>query len=308
VGKTRLDEALVARGFFEDRAQATRACLAGAVRSHGLALTKPGQHVDPSLELAVEAPRRYASRGGDKLAGALRDFSLCVDGLRCIDVGASSGGFTDCLLQQGAASVCAVDVGYGQFDWCLRTDERVTLFERTNIKDATPLALGAPFDLLVADVSFTPLTPLLPVFERLVETVLPLQPAPAHNTGILGAKRRESLAAQPPTSTDSRVHARHDLTLPAVLVLVKPQFELVKGRVPEGVVRDPQAHVDALNKVLAGLDGTGLTPQGLAFSAIKGPKGNIEFFLWAQWGGIPATIDVEMVVQKAHEALDREPA
>jgi 23S rRNA (cytidine1920-2'-O)/16S rRNA (cytidine1409-2'-O)-methyltransferase len=269
VGKTRLDDALVARGFFEDRAQATRACLAGAVRSRGLALTKPGQHVDPSLELAVEAPRRYASRGGDKLAGALRDFSLCVDGLRCVDVGASSGGFTDCLLQQGAASVCAVDVGYGQFDWRLRTDERVTLFERTNIRDATPLALGAPFDLLVADVSFTPLTPLLPVFERLVAS---------------------------------------NKTLPAVLVLVKPQFELVKGRVPEGVVRDPQAHVDALNKVLAGLGGTGLTSQGLTFSAIKGPKGNIEFFLWAQWGGIPATIDVEMVVQKAHEALDREPA
>ena len=104
------------------------------------------------IEVA-ERPR-YVSRGGDKLAGALESFGVAVAGRRAVDVGASTGGFTDCLLQNGAASVVAVDVGYGQLAWSLRGDERVVVFERTNIRHADPAALGAPFDLVVADVSF----------------------------------------------------------------------------------------------------------------------------------------------------------
>ncbi|MDR3053207.1 MAG: TlyA family RNA methyltransferase, partial [Coriobacteriales bacterium] len=236
--KLRLDELLVARGHFASQGQAARAIVAGTVKSASELLSKPGLLVDATLPLTVEQPKRFVSRGGEKLAGALADFGFSVAGLHCIDVGASTGGFTDCLLQQGAAWVKAVDVGYGQLAWQLREDARVTVFERTNIKEVEPALLGAPFDLAVADVSFIGLARLVPVLARLL--------------GEGGS----------------------------LIALVKPQFELPRGSVGQrGVVVKPAAHTAALEQVLAGLEGTALEPCGLTFSPIKGPKGNIEFFL-----------------------------
>ena len=168
--KRRLDAELVEQGFFPDARQAERAVMAGLVSSGGERLTKPGAQVKPGIALHVKGSRKqsaqglgtYVSRGGLKLEGALAAFRLDVAGLNCIDVGCSTGGFTDCLLKQGARRVAAVDVGYGQFDWGLRCDGRVALFERTNICDADPTALGAPFALAVADVSFTSIATILP--------------------------------------------------------------------------------------------------------------------------------------------------
>lgn len=153
--RRRLDAELVAQGLFHTRDEAMRAVLAGEVSSRGERLTSPGAQVRPGCELHVRAASRYVSRGGLKLEGALDAFGIDPTGRACLDVGCSTGGFTDCLLKRGALRVAAVDVGRAQFAWALRCDERVALFEDTNICDADPAELGAPFDLAVADVSFT---------------------------------------------------------------------------------------------------------------------------------------------------------
>jgi len=168
MAKTRLDELLVARGHFATREQAARACIAGIVRSRDTVLSKPGTLVDGGLPINLIESRPFVSRGGEKLAGALDEFGLSVKGSRCIDIGASTGGFSDCLLKRGAASVVAVDVGYGQLAWQIRSDERVTVFERTNIRTADPAALGAPFDVAVVDVSFMTVRNILRQIERLL--------------------------------------------------------------------------------------------------------------------------------------------
>jgi 23S rRNA (cytidine1920-2'-O)/16S rRNA (cytidine1409-2'-O)-methyltransferase len=168
MSKQRVDEVLVARGLAATVAEAQRLCIAGEVSGAGERLSKPGMLVDPSTPLQVRDQARFVSRGGHKLDGALERFGLSVRGLRCLDIGASTGGFTDCLLQRGAASVAAVDVGYGQLSWRLRSDARVAVFERTNIRLADPIQLGAPFDLAVADLSFTALSGLLAGVEELL--------------------------------------------------------------------------------------------------------------------------------------------
>jgi 23S rRNA (cytidine1920-2'-O)/16S rRNA (cytidine1409-2'-O)-methyltransferase len=167
-GRVRADVALVDAGLFPSREQARAAILAGQVRVDGHPLTKAGHQVAPDTAFEVAETQRYVSRGGTKLAGALDDFGLDPAGLRAIDVGASTGGFTDCLLQRGAVSVAAVDVGYGQLAWSLRTDQRVAVFERTNIKYASARDLGAPFDLAVIDVSFIGLARVLPKVSELL--------------------------------------------------------------------------------------------------------------------------------------------
>ena len=259
--KVRLTELLVSRGLSENVAEAERAILAGDVLGDDAPLTQPGMTVDSRLTLRIKPHGRYVSRGGDKLFGALRDFAFDPAGLHCLDVGASTGGFTDCLLQQGAASVVAVDVAYGQFAWQLRSDKRVRLFERTNIRDIDPDLAGAPFDVAVVDLSFVSLRSALPA----------LAPFLAEG-GML-------------------------------IALVKPQFELAASLVAGGVVIDKAAHVQALEQVIEAALRSGLAPQAATFSQIKGPKGNIEFFLLAQRGGIPATIDTLNVVDAAHEGL-----
>jgi 23S rRNA (cytidine1920-2'-O)/16S rRNA (cytidine1409-2'-O)-methyltransferase len=164
MAKIRLDTLLARRGLFASRARAAASVMAGEVRvgGGGERAAKPGQLVAEDIELAVDERPRFASRGGVKLANALAATGVDPAGRRCLDVGASTGGFTDCLLQAGAEHVVALDVAYGELDWSLRTDERVTVIERTNARGLTPDQLPYAPDLVVADVSFISLTKVLP--------------------------------------------------------------------------------------------------------------------------------------------------
>ena len=168
----RADELLLARGLAGDAHEATALILADRVRTgadDSIVVDKPGMRLAPDASLSVKASARFVSRGGEKLEGALEAFGIEVAGLRCIDLGASTGGFTDCLLQRGASSVVAVDVGYGQLAHKLATDPRVTIHDRTNIRTADPAELGAPFDLVVADLSFIGLAQVADAVARLVD-------------------------------------------------------------------------------------------------------------------------------------------
>lgn len=260
--RRRIDALLADRGLFPSRERARAAVLAGDVRVNGEVVTKAGHSVDEDASIEVAEKQRFVSRGGEKLFGALESFGLDVAGMRAIDVGASTGGFTDCLLQRGAASVVAVDVGYGQLAWSLRTDPRVTVYERLNIRAADPEHLGAPFNLVVIDVSFISLRVVLP-----------------HLLALLGPEGH-------------------------LVALVKPQFEAGKGRVGKrGVVRDPKVHADVLGAAAEAVREAGLVVRGLTCSPIKGPEGNIEFWMWAARSGEPTDVSAERVVASAHEML-----
>lgn len=165
--KVRLDDFLVEQGYFSDKDAVLRAVIAKEVRVDDVYVTSAAVKILPDADIFIKNGRHFVSRGGFKLQGALDHFQQKVDGLRCIDVGSSTGGFTDCLLQAGAAEVTCVDVNYGQLAWKLRQDPRVKVFERTNIRTADPAQLGAPFDLAVCDVSFIGLAQLAPVFAQL---------------------------------------------------------------------------------------------------------------------------------------------
>jgi len=242
-GRQRLDLELVERGLAASRQQAQQLIRSGRVRSGTTVLDKPGVAVEASLPLAVEHPPRFVSRGGDKLVAALEALPIAVEGRICLDGGISTGGFSDCLLQHGAARVYGIDVGYGQTAWSLRTDPRVVLRERTNLRHLEPAELyeaSDPWpDLAVADVSFIALARVLPAIRRLLR-----RPAEA-------------------------------------ILLVKPQFEVGPGRVGKGgVVRDPAAHVDAIAGVVSAAADLDWEAAGLVGSPITGPAGNHEYLLW----------------------------
>lgn len=165
--KMRLDSLLVERGFFETPGDALRAVLAHEVKVGDTYADSAALMVAPDADVWVKGQERYVSRGGYKLEGALKAFGQSVEGLRCLDAGSSTGGFTDCLLQAGAAQVTCVDVGYGILAWKVRQDPRTVVFERTNIRTAGPDELGAPFDVVVADLSFIGLASLAPTFAQL---------------------------------------------------------------------------------------------------------------------------------------------
>lgn len=164
--KIRLDDLLVARGDFPDREAALRAVMAREVRVDDVYVASAAVKVAPDADIFIRGRKQFVSRGGTKLQGALDAFQQNVADMNCLDIGSSTGGFTDCLLQAGAARVAALDVNYGQLAWKIRQDPRVAVFERTNIKEADPTALGAPFDLIVIDVSFIGLAALAPLFPR----------------------------------------------------------------------------------------------------------------------------------------------
>ncbi|MBM5790779.1 MAG: TlyA family RNA methyltransferase [Cyanobacteria bacterium M_surface_10_m1_298] len=246
--KRRLDLHLVELGLVTSRQQAQQLIRAGKVRSGDRILDKPGLEVLPELELQVEQPQRFVSRGGEKLLAAVEAFPLALEQRICLDGGISTGGFSDCLLQHGASRVYGVDVGYGQTAWSLRTDARLVLKERTNLRHLQPEDLyGAddPWpDLAVADVSFIRLALVLPALGRL-----------------LRPERREAV------------------------LLVKPQFEVGKERVGKGgVVRDPLAHADAIEGVIAAALSEGWRSCGVVASPITGPAGNHEYLLWLRSG------------------------
>jgi 23S rRNA (cytidine1920-2'-O)/16S rRNA (cytidine1409-2'-O)-methyltransferase len=256
----RLDTLLAERGLFASRSRAAASVMAGEVRlgGDGERAQKPGQMVDPDIPVAVDERPRFVSRGGVKLANALAHFGLDVAGRQALDVGASTGGFTDCLLQAGAAHVVALDVAYGELDWRLRNDERVTVLERSNARALAATGLPYTPDLVVIDVSFISLTKVLPA--------------------VLAC-----------------LADRHD-----VLAMVKPQFEVGRGRVGKGgVVRDPDMRRGALVEVAAFARGQGASVLGFASSGLPGPKGNRESFVWlAERGREGAVSDLEAAARE----------
>ncbi|MEB3325155.1 MAG: TlyA family RNA methyltransferase [Cyanobacteriota bacterium] len=250
--RQRLDLLLVQRGLASSREQAQQLIRAGAVRQAGRVVDKPGTPLPDDAPLEVAARPRFVSRGGEKLEAALEAFPLIVRDRVALDGGLSTGGFSDCLLQHGARRVYGIDVGYGQVAWSLRTDPRMVVRERTNLRHLTPEELYGPEDplpdLAVADLSFISLRCVLPALGQL------LRPT----------------AAQTPLD---------------LVVLVKPQFEVGRGAVGKGgVVRDGAAHGMAIASVLDAAVALGWRAQGLVGSPITGPAGNHEYLLWLASG------------------------
>jgi 23S rRNA (cytidine1920-2'-O)/16S rRNA (cytidine1409-2'-O)-methyltransferase len=236
--KTRIDQALVERGFFESRERAQRAIMAGEVRAGDRVFAKPAEMIDNDMAISVVEQSQFASRGALKLAGALDHFQIDPRDKIALDIGASTGGFTDCLLQRGAAKVFAVDVGHGQLAWKLRKDSRVVVIEKVNARFLSREHVAEDVDLCVIDVSFISLTLILPrAFELITEN------------GV-------------------------------ILALIKPQFELERKDVSRGgIVRQPDLHEKAQQKIVKFVEEAKLHVVGLAPSAITGADGNQEFFI-----------------------------
>ena len=263
--KKRLDVLLTERNLAESRAKAQAFIMAGLVYVQGQKADKPGISYEENVDIEVRGEVcPYVSRGGLKLEKALRDFQVDPTGFVCSDSGASTGGFTDCLLQQGAKKVFAIDVGYGQLDWKIRSDPRVVVMERTNIRYVTPEQLGEPLDLSVVDVSFISLKIVLPAIQAL------LKPGMGQVLCLI----------------KPQFEAGRDQV----------------GK--KGVVRDPQIHKQVLDDFVELAAKLGFTILGLTFSPVKGPEGNIEFLghltLADAEGVQPDTADI---VAQAHEAL-----
>ena len=257
--RARLDAELVRRGLARSREQAGELVAAGLVAVAGQRASKAATQVarDAPITVTESGDPGYVSRGGHKLAGALRAFpELAVAGRNALDAGASTGGFTDVLLRAGAAHVVAADVGYGQLAWSLRTDPRVTVLDRVNVRALEPLT-PAP-DLVVADLSFISLTLVLPAL----------------------------VAVATPEAN--------------FVLLVKPQFEVGKGRVgPGGVVREATDRSAAIEKVAGAAAELGLGARGITASPLPGPAGNVEYFLWLRRGAPP--LDAEQVARAIEE-------
>ncbi len=255
--RRRIDALLADRGLARSRTSAAAAVRSGRVRvgRDGPRPTKPGALVPEDAELLVEGPPRFVSRGGIKLEHALDALGVDVAGRSCLDVGASTGGFTDCLLQRGAARVVAVDVGYGQLDWGLRNDARVEVLERVNARALRPDDLPYTPDLATIDVSFISLRKVIPAVVGCL--------APAGE----------------------------------LLALVKPQFELGRGRVPGGVVRSAEDRREAILGIARAALAAGLVIRGFAGSGLEGPKGNRETFVWCASDG-PGIEDLEAAVSR----------
>lgn len=242
MSKQRLDILLVDRQLSPSRQQASRIIQAGWVKVNQQVIDKPGTEVDIAANIEVLAKPPYVSRGGEKLAKALDYFSIDVKDRIALDGGISTGGFTDCLLQAGAKQVYGVDVGYGQVAWSLRQDPRLILKERTNFRYLTPEQLYG--EAQRADLAVMDLSFI-------------------------------SLTKVLPTLSELLVAPRE------VILLVKPQFEVGRDRVgKKGVVRDPQDQAEAIFTVLQAALKQGWSYQGLTWSPITGPAGNIEYLLW----------------------------
>ena len=276
----RIDTFLVERDLVESREQAKRLILAGAVTVNGNARIKPGQRIPADAEVVVQQQQKYVSRGGFKLEKALHTFDINVHNRVALDVGASTGGFTDCLLQHGAKFVYAIDVGYGQLAWKLRKHPQVQPIEKTNIRHLTPAhlkasALNDPEDcasIVVIDVSFISLRTVLPSVIKLLR------------------------------SCDDRFD---------IIALLKPQFEAGKAYVKKGgIVSDKQVHIQTIDTLIAFVtEKLGATMRGLTYSPIHKDIGNIEYLLWLtvdDEGGdaCPHQQTTVEVVEAAHEFFE----
>ncbi len=259
MAKKRVDVLMVERGLCPSRAVAQRLVMAGQVRINGQLVLKASSTVQGNVAIEIEQPPPYVSRGGEKLAAALASFPIQVHGKTCADIGASTGGFTDCLLQHGARRVYAIDVGKGILHWKLRQDARVVVMEETNARHVEKLPEAV--DLVSVDASFISLKILLPVLKAW------FYPEQALTS---------EAEAQPPDSQPK-----------TLVALIKPQFEAGRNEVArgDGVIRDASIHRRVLQEILEFAREEGFAILGLMRSPLMGPKGNVEFLAWM---GYPA--------------------
>ena len=275
MSKVRLDVLLVERGLAESRAKAQAMIMAGQVRVADQVTLKPATAISTDSVLTIDSGPRFVSRGGEKLDAALDAFGINVTGLVCADVGVSTGGFTDCLLQRGAAKVYAIDVGKGILHWKLRNDPRVVLMEETNARFVE--SLPEQISLVTVDASFISLKILLPVVKK---WLTPLQ-LPPFSEQMGGEKEG------------------------GIIALIKPQFEAGKKDVSrgDGVIRDPEIHKQVLLHVLGFAQNEGFQIRGLIKSPLLGPKGNAEFLVWLDQLG--TGLDQKESVEEGNEKLSQ---
>ena len=257
--KERLDVLLVKQGLAPSREKAKAIIMSGNVFVAGQREDKAGSVFDEAAVITVkENPLKYVSRGGLKLEKAMQCFPITLAGSVCMDIGASTGGFTDCMLQSGAAKVYSGDVGHGQLAWKLRNDERVVCMEKTNFRYMVPSDIQDALDFASVDVSFISLTKIL---------------IPARN--LLKESGR-------------------------MVCLIKPQFEAGRDKVgKKGVVREPEIHREVIAKVIDFADLTGFSVQGLTYSPVKGPEGNIEYLVFLEK---KTALPEEIISLTEHEA------
>jgi 23S rRNA (cytidine1920-2'-O)/16S rRNA (cytidine1409-2'-O)-methyltransferase len=270
VRKIRLDLLLVERGLAESRSLAQRLIMAGQVRVNGEVMLRAAAKVTSDVRLEVEHGPRFVSRGGEKLEAALQAFDVTIEGRVCADVGASTGGFTDCLLQHGAARVYSIDVGKGILDWKLRCDPRVVVKEETNARYIK--SLSEPVQVITLDVSFISLKIMLPVVRDWLF--------------------KESVDGQN--------------LMGSIIALIKPQFEAGRQQVGrnKGVIRDPFVHRQVLLDILGFARELGYAVCGLIRSPLTGPKGNVEFLVWLEASG-EQIASIDDLVKSAVPMVDK---
>ena len=268
--KERLDKILVDLGYFENKSKASAAILAGNVKIGTEVITKSGYQIDPTKDYDFQVKSMpFVSRGGFKLKKALESFEVVVKGRVCLDAGASTGGFTDCLLQNGAKFVYAADVGYGQLDWKIRSSNQVKTIEKTNLRTCSLEDIYSEgeeiADLLVSDLSFISLEKILPNLKTLM---------------------------------DPEFHE--------MICLIKPQFEAGKDLVEKGgVVKDKNVHIEVIKNVISCIKSLEYTIKGLTYSSIKGPAGNIEYLIWFSTENKEENYaEIAKVVELAHQNLN----
>ena len=267
--KERLDKYLTDLGYFDTKSKASAAILAGHVKINDEYITKSGYQINLAKEYEIEVKSMpFVSRGGFKLKKAIDTFNPIIKDRVCFDAGASTGGFTDCLLQNGAKFVYAVDVGYGQLDWKIRSDEKVKTIEKTNLKICTfddIYTQGEDVaDLLVSDLSFISLTKVLPNLQTLLNPNF------------------------------------HEM-----ICLIKPQFEAGKDKVEKGgVVRDPKIHKEVIENVIECAKSLAYSIKGLTYSSIKGPAGNIEYLIWLTTEDIANDYNIPDIIDSAFSNLN----
>ena len=263
--KERLDKILTDKGYFETKSKAQAAIMAGDVKVNGETIAKAGFQLELKEDTIFEIKSMpFVSRGGFKLDRAIKYFNINLKDKVCLDAGASTGGFTDCMLQNGAKKVYSVDVGYGQFAWKLRTDSRVKVIERVNVKNCKVEDIYSEneerAEFLTMDLSFISIT-------KVLENIVNLS-----------------------NKTDFEI-----------VSLIKPQFEAGKEQVGKnGVVRDKETHVEVIKNVIQFAKNLKLNVKNLTYSPIRGPKGNIEYLVYLTSKETDFEIPVEEVVEQAH--------
>jgi 23S rRNA (cytidine1920-2'-O)/16S rRNA (cytidine1409-2'-O)-methyltransferase len=309
----RIDTFLVEHDLVESREQAKRLILAGAVTVNGNSRIKPGQRIPSDAKVVVQQQQKYVSRGGFKLEKALRAFDINVQNRVALDVGASTGGFTDCLLQHGAKFVYAIDVGYGQLAWKLRTHPQVQPIEKTNIRHLTPALLKTSVlndtedcaSIAVIDVSFISLRTVLPSVIKLLNS---------YQLSVISGQLKRDLVEPESSLTDNRQlktdnHSTDNYI--DIIALLKPQFEAGKAHVKKGgIVSDKQVHIQTIDNLSTFVtEKLGATVRGLTHSPVHKDIGNIEYLLWLTVDGEhmdscqlqQTTVEV---VETAHESFE----